>query len=95
MLRPVELLDSDVASADAYLSNLSLGADVVPTLDILSAQYVQPGNFIIDGYLVVANFEILEGASGETKITLDASDITDQFINDMEFIVEELTVNLD
>ncbi|MBR6603797.1 MAG: hypothetical protein IKK94_07265, partial [Clostridia bacterium] len=65
-------------------------------LEFATALYINPTDFTGDGVLYVMSFEILEGASGETELSLvsNIGDNTNQNLEDVIFTLEGCTVNL-
>ncbi len=95
-LRPVEITDSELVEPSNIVSNIQQGGDVVANLEFATALYINPTDFTGDGVLYVMSFEILEGASGETELTLvsNVGDNANQNLEDVIFTLEGCTVNL-
>ncbi len=96
-LRPVEITDSELVEPANIYSNIQKGGDAVAELDFATAVYINPTDFTGDGVLYVVSFEILEGATGETELSLvsNIGDNTNQNFEDVIFTLEGCKVNLD
>ena len=95
LLRPVSI--NGVGNfEDAIVSNAQQSADIVATLTYVTALYVSPSNFDGDGDLYTVEFEILDGATGETELTLtsDPGSQVNQTFNEVIFTFEGATVAL-
>lgn len=89
-IRPVEIIDSQLVDPAVIFSNIQQGADVIPELTFATAFYSNPSDFTGDGVLLTMLFDILEGASGDTELSLlsDEGGIANQ---NVETVVFELT----
>lgn len=88
-LRPVDFIDSQLVDPGVILSNIHQGAEVIPELTFATAFYSNPSDFTGDGVLFTLLFDILEGASGETELSLVAEE--GGFANqNVEMVVFEL-----
>ncbi len=94
-LRPVEFTGSEIIDHNAIVSNIQMGEEYLDELTFVSAVYPNPSDFNGNGNLFTLVFDIREGASGETELTLDCNDITNELLQDMEFTTGNCTVALD
>lgn len=96
-LKPVEITDSELVEPANIYSNIQNSGAAVEELDFVTALYINPTDFTGDGVLYVVSFEILEGAAGETELTLvsDIGDNTNQNFEDVIFTLEGCKINLD
>ena len=87
---------AELVEPSNIVSNIQQGGDVVANLEFATALYINPTDFTGDGVLYVMSFEILEGASGETELSLvsNIGDNTNQNLEDVIFALEGCTVNL-
>lgn len=95
LLRPVSI--NGVGDfEDAIVSNAQQSADIVATLTNVTALYVSPSNFEGDGDLYTVEFDILDGASGETELTLTSNpgSQVNQTFNEVIFTFESASVTL-
>ncbi len=95
-LIPVEITDSELLEPSNIISNIQQGGDAVADLEFATALYFNPTDFKEDGVLYVMSFQILEGASGETELSLvsNIGDNTNQNLEDVLFTFEGCKVNL-
>ncbi len=95
-LRPIEITDSELVEPSNIYSNIQQGGDALANLQFATAVYINPTDFKGDGVLYVMSFEILEGASGETELSLfsNIGDNTNQNLDDVLFTFEGCKVNL-
>ncbi len=95
-LKPVEITDSELVEPSNIYSNIQSAGDAVGDLDFVTALYINPTDFTGDGVLYVVSFEILEGAAGETELSLvsNIGDNTNQNFEDIIFTLEGCTVTL-
>ena len=96
-LRPVEITDSELVEPKNIYSNLQNVGEGIADLDFVTAVYINPTDFTGDGVLYVVSFEILEGATGETELSLisNIGDNTNQNFDDVIFTLEGCKVDLD
>ena len=94
-LRPVGFGDADIISHEQLTSNLQWADVKIEEIDKVSAYYVVPNDFTDIGVLLTLTFDILDGASGITELTLDCDNITNQHLQDMKFSVNKCMVALD
>ena len=95
-LKPVEITDSELVEPSNIYSNIQAGGDSASELDFVTALYINPTDFTGDGVLYVVSFEILEGVTGETELTLvsNIGDNTNQNFDDVIFTLEGCKVDL-
>ena len=95
-LKPIEITNSELVAPSNIISNIQQGEDAVADIDYATALYINPTDFTGDGILYVMSFEILEGAKGETELSLvtNIGDNTNQNLEDVVFSLEGCTVNL-
>lgn len=95
-IQPVEITDSELVDPYVIASNIQQGPEVIPTLTYATAFYANPSDFTGDGVLFTMTFNILEGAAGETEITLECGEgaNTNQNFDDIVFTLQGCTVNL-
>ena len=95
-LFPVEITDSELVDPYVISSNIQQSEDIVSELAFATVYYANPTDFTADGVLFTMLFNILDGASGETELTLVAKDegVVNQKIEEVILTLEGCTVNL-
>ena len=95
-LKPVEIVDSELVEPSNIYSNIQSEEKAAAALDFVTALYINPTDFTGDGVLYVVSFDILEGATGETELSLvsDIGDNTNQNLEDVIFTLEGCKVSL-
>ncbi|MBQ8207505.1 MAG: hypothetical protein IJZ89_02085 [Clostridia bacterium] len=93
---PVELTDSELVDPTVIASNIQQDPEAVSELTYATAFYANPTDFTGDGVLFTITFDILEGATGETELSLtcDKGGNTNQKFEDIIFTLEGCTVTL-
>lgn len=96
VIRPVSFTASELVSGATVLSNVQQGGDALAALDTVTAYCFGASDFTGDGTLFTVVFDILEGASGETELTLysPAGGNANQNLKDIVFELEGLKITL-
>ncbi len=95
-LCPVAITDSELVDCKYIYSPISKEDAVLSDFEFVNAFYFNPSNFTKDGLLFSLTFDILDGASGETELTLacEDGDNTNENLEDVIFELENCKVNL-
>lgn len=94
-IRPVEITDSELVDVAVIASNIMQDPEVIPELTYATAFYANPSNFTGNGVLFSMTFDVLEGASGESELSLVCEEGSNAN-QDFEVVIFELqpcTVN--
>lgn len=96
-IRPVKITNSEIVSTDSLTSNIQQSAPTVAELTSASVFFVNATDVTASGILFTMEFEILEGASGETELTLTSNvpGFVNENIEEVKFSLgEALKINL-
>ncbi|MBE6538470.1 MAG: hypothetical protein E7671_03285 [Ruminococcaceae bacterium] len=96
ILRPVSIEGATLISGATLLSNVQQGGDSLATLDSVTAYCFGASDFNGDGTLFTVIFDVLEGASGETEITLNSpvGGNVNQELKDIVFELQNCSITL-